>query len=572
MEYLRFACTIFTSIGAGKSTILQAIQLGLLGYIPGVPKKNADVFQHCNNGMLMAVKLTFDTGDYIQRNWNKSGKSVQSSLDSSLSNEEIKELTSNIELPVYDFNSFLSLSSNAQKDWLLQFLTSNTTKIDWQTELMSNLPANIQPSEKLFTTVVSLCTDDVKTTNTNIKQQLSMYRQMANDLSSTIQSLVYYDDAAISMSESEVVTKLDDLKYQQSLYNNIVRFSNQIQHITTHIEALKLQLSGMDKDELEASLSSLDKKIHELNARKLELHAELIQIDKDISNIPATSSCTCPVLHIDCDKLQQHASDCETALSEYTSRRDDIRAKLDLVESEIKATTSKHNQVNNSVNQHIHLTNEVSKMQSELDKLQSNCPEGYDDHTLPDINHINDEIDRYTDKLVKIRANNEYNKKVDNFTQQLVQFEQDIAVLKEWDKLTGPNGIQYKLVADNVDKFNALLSSYIAEIWGADYSCKFVMSETANSFKMGVTYNDIFLNYDVLSSGEKCLFMLAFMVAVTASSASPLKLIMIDDALDHLDDKHISDVFSQCKNMPDIQIVMAGVKSCDNEQIHVVHL
>ena len=34
--------------GAGKSTILQAIQLGILGYIPGTAKRPADIFKHAN--------------------------------------------------------------------------------------------------------------------------------------------------------------------------------------------------------------------------------------------------------------------------------------------------------------------------------------------------------------------------------------------------------------------------------------------------------------------------------------------------------------------------------------------
>lgn len=556
--------------GAGKSTILQAIQLGLLGYIPGLAKKNADIFQHCNNGMFMGVKLVFDTEDHIQRNWNKSGKSVQSSVDSSLSAEEIAELTSSIEIPVYNFNQFLSLSSNAQKDWLLQFLTSNTTKIDWQTELMSNLPANIQPSEKLLSTVLSLCTDDVKTTNTNIKQQLSIYKQMANNLSGGIQSLVCYDNIDTSISESEVVVKLNDLKHQQSLYTNIINFNNQAHNLTANIHNMKTELSEIDHDELDASLSCLGKKLNELQAAKVQLHAELIQVNKDISDMSGPSSDVCPVLHIHCDKLEQNVADSETLLSEYTSRRNGIQAELDRVASEIETITTRHNEVNMDMSRYIHMTNELAKMETELDKLQSNRPEGCD--TLPDIEYINSEIDRYTDILVKIRANNEYNKKIDSFTQQLAQVEQDIAVLKEWDKLTGPNGIQYKLIADNVDKFNALLSSHVAEIWGPDYSCKFVMSGIANSFKMGVTHNDMFLSYDVLSSGEKCLFMLAFMVAVTASSSCPLKIIMIDDALDHLDDKHIVNVFKQCSSIPDIQIVLAGVKSCANEDISIINL
>ena len=32
--------------GSGKSTVLNAIQLALLGYIPGTNKQNRDIFNH----------------------------------------------------------------------------------------------------------------------------------------------------------------------------------------------------------------------------------------------------------------------------------------------------------------------------------------------------------------------------------------------------------------------------------------------------------------------------------------------------------------------------------------------
>ena len=43
--------------GAGKSTMLQAIQLGILGYIPGYGKRNMDIFKH-SNSISMRVIVT----------------------------------------------------------------------------------------------------------------------------------------------------------------------------------------------------------------------------------------------------------------------------------------------------------------------------------------------------------------------------------------------------------------------------------------------------------------------------------------------------------------------------------
>ena len=49
--------------GAGKYTILQAIQFALLGYIPGTNKKLSDIFTHCNSNY-MNVQLEMKVKRY----------------------------------------------------------------------------------------------------------------------------------------------------------------------------------------------------------------------------------------------------------------------------------------------------------------------------------------------------------------------------------------------------------------------------------------------------------------------------------------------------------------------------
>ena len=41
--------------GAGKSTILQAIQLAILGYIPNQGKTASAIFEHCNSTTLKVI-------------------------------------------------------------------------------------------------------------------------------------------------------------------------------------------------------------------------------------------------------------------------------------------------------------------------------------------------------------------------------------------------------------------------------------------------------------------------------------------------------------------------------------
>ena len=54
--------------GAGKTTILQAIQLALLGYIPGFSKTNESIMKHSND-IMMVIEASFDNGVIITRTW-----------------------------------------------------------------------------------------------------------------------------------------------------------------------------------------------------------------------------------------------------------------------------------------------------------------------------------------------------------------------------------------------------------------------------------------------------------------------------------------------------------------------
>ena len=62
--------------GAGKSTILQAIQLAVLGYVPGNKKQNAAIMKH-GKGRMMSVSAVFDDNGKsvsVERSYMKKGR------------------------------------------------------------------------------------------------------------------------------------------------------------------------------------------------------------------------------------------------------------------------------------------------------------------------------------------------------------------------------------------------------------------------------------------------------------------------------------------------------------------
>ena len=70
---------LYGNNGAGKSTVMQALQLAILGYIPGTDKNKTAIFRHAN-GKKMTVTVKFDTGDSISRTYKNVGTAIQADI------------------------------------------------------------------------------------------------------------------------------------------------------------------------------------------------------------------------------------------------------------------------------------------------------------------------------------------------------------------------------------------------------------------------------------------------------------------------------------------------------------
>ena len=126
--------------GSGKSTVLQAIQLALLGYIPGSNKTKEGIFRHSNGKVLaVTINLTGDEDVKISRIWSGTGNNISSVLDIEPKGYDISDLISNVELPIFNFSEFLNLTANKQKDWFLDFLPKKIWEINWDKELTDAL-------------------------------------------------------------------------------------------------------------------------------------------------------------------------------------------------------------------------------------------------------------------------------------------------------------------------------------------------------------------------------------------------------------------------------------------------
>ena len=94
--------------GAGKSTVLNAIQLALLGYIPGTDKRNSSIMEH-SNCPKMEVTVTLQDSESeitVHRTVSRKGKSCSQSVEVFPEDVDLENIVSNLSLPVFNWNDF----------------------------------------------------------------------------------------------------------------------------------------------------------------------------------------------------------------------------------------------------------------------------------------------------------------------------------------------------------------------------------------------------------------------------------------------------------------------------------
>ena len=566
---------LFGKNGAGKSTVMQALQLTLLGYIPGTDKNKTAIFRHAN-GKMMSVSVKFDTGDYITRTYAKVGTSISEDISNTI---DSKRVLADIELPIFNFNEFANMTANKLKDWFINFLPDFNTDIDWKEELTDvapqitekNLTYSLESLDETINASISQL-EKARELNTICKSNVSIYKNEVARLTNTMQSLVHYDDFDTSLNESDVNEYirvhdmlLQDVRRKISVYK-------QNQNALKTIADIKHRIGCSSLEEFDMRIADLDVKASEWLLKASESSAEMTSLSERISNLKAeirtedkilSSNGICPFTNTACQDMQTNV---ESAKSHVEACKNELKA-LTLKMSELQAENNTANMQARIIKDSIASIKNDRKL---FETLSATTDESLADESLTDLinkeTELVNDINSKRDIITKIKANQQYDTLKNHISKDIFNAEEFLELNKAWEKFTGVNGIQSKIMEAPFETFSDSITKYLVNFFGDDtLKAKFHVGEKANSFSFGMTRSGAYLDYDLLSSGEKCLYTLSLLLAITENSKSKLKLVMVDDLLDHLDDNRISDVFATLYNCTDIQILLAGVKSCNHE-------
>lgn len=596
--------------GAGKSTILQAIQLALLGYIPGTDKRVSEIFTHCaSKAMTVDLRLTDDehvTDESpekvrILRSWSLKGTKIQSNVTIEPEGFDVDSLISEIELPIFNFNEFLSLSRNKLKSWFLDFLPEPDCKINWRQEFETALltSGHILADPTYLDEVIKEGTvgdsglSSVQATNTSLKELLADKKLEVARLEGAVQALIFYDDIEADdyeASREEKLRVISDIKKRRDDIARVQRISeinSQLEERIASIEAERIDssqlaqakafMSEYEEQEMQTKFAQeeddLHKKISDLRCRMVTIQADIEdrqQILKGNGVCPYTQS-SCEAIFKLIDTITPEIEDLKQELADFKELEAISSAKIDKLRLEQFKLDAKYGVAKQNVDCAAITDMKITELKKQI------APISEKEALLLQTNiaELDEQEQQLQDELAKLEANKAYEEKINEITATKFKAENELEALKILIKRTDANNMQTEIAQLPFAEFAESMNSVVSKLFGDDTRFKINLESRANSFSFGIiktsAIGEIYVPYDLMSSGEKTLLAFTMMVYIVKHSSSSLKLVMIDDMLDHLDDTNILSLFEKFADT-EVQIINAGVKSVDTTNVNVIEI
>lgn len=611
---------LYGSNGAGKSTVLQSIQLCLLGYIPGTNKTSSAIMSHSNgNEMSVTVTVVDDNNSFdINRSFIRTGTKIVDKVSISDNSYNLDDIIGDISLPIFDWNEFTNLTANKMKDWFIKFLPSGDDIVSWEREL--NDLTGVFPPSDMVDEYIDLINDIdhdssvdwVSKVNTLLKDRLSYSKAVLDEKEKSINALIRYEDDDIPSDGSDLSTFVESLRVRKRNNDNVIMQQNkkiqeyteaqkQNSYMTAMIDACNSGILSEDeltdvKSKIESKRSDIESSNDVLESLQTKLASEKQEYEEskfDDSIVEKKSAMsklldvlksngTCPYTKESCKTITTRKAEAHDTYISLKAELDDLLSKKQTLEDSIKTDENEIRTIQSTLAQMKNslelLNKQITNSESNKSKIEEFKSKQVESISSEEYRNIVESIDSLkcdnedlTRKITKIEANIQYNRVIDSLTSEKSELEDTITILKAWIKHTGENGLQTTLAMNPFKNMERSMDSYLQTMFGSGVSCKFNVTNKANSFSFGIVRDRSYIPYDLLSTGEKTLYTFALMLYLVDSSSSPLHIMLMDDFLDHLDYNRLDSLFKVLSSGTiETQIIMAGVRNCDIDGIKTI--
>ena len=566
--------------GAGKSTVLNAIQFALLGYIPGTSKTKSAILRHSKDGQIVVKVILEDNGQEI-----KIDRILTENLNTvNITPEgyDISKVLEDLELPIFNFNEFVDQTANKLKDYFIQhILPINDGIINWDIILndaikdskIDNKQGLIEKGKALVADLSGDSLSQAVQANQIFKDEQTACNAELKSLQGAIDSLIFYDDYT---GPTDIEQLDDQIRELSLLKDSVIAYRS----AEMQSENVKAQLANAQKelDELKAiggielfkqGMKNTTETCEDLSNKIQATKDEIMEISAKASSLKfiINNGGRCQYNGETCSSISDKIPEFEAQLKEFGIKHNKLKSDLENYKADYELNHIGFENARNNINRWNELNSQITNLQSMVSTLPTKPNTDKTDIELAQ------EIKVLQDNKMKAFANKQYNETIDNLTQKKFTIELELAVYKAWVKATDVNGLQTQIMEQPFNQLADKMTGYIQTMYGRDdIKAHFYVSSKANSFSFGMIRDNKYIPYDLLSSGEKCLYTLALMICIIDNSTSPLKVVLLDDALDNLDDVAIENTFTALKNLTGIQFILAGVKHCDNASDVVVEV
>lgn len=596
--------------GAGKSTILQAIQLAILGYLPGTDKRVSEIFTHCSSRtMTLDLRLTDDEhvtnesseSARIVRAWTRKGTKIESTSSITPEGFDITSAVSEIELPIFNFTEFLNLSRNKLKSWFLNFLPEPDCKIDWKQEFeMALLSAgHILADQSYLQEVLDECAEgdsglsSVQATNENLKELLSAKKLEVARLEGAVQALIFYDDLQADdydAARAEIlgeISKIKQLRDEASRVKNALESNSKtIAYIEnaekellspSQLEPYEATIAEYDSQKVQTSIiqkeENTNDQIRDIRVRKITIQADIEDRQKILKG-----KGVCPYTQKKCESVSElieiispEIEDLKIELADLNLRESELLNQIESLKQQRFKLDADYGVAKQNVDYNKLLETQIADMKTQLIPISQT--EIY--ASLNPIESFDTKEQQLQDELAKIEANRVYEQRINEITANKFKAENELEALKVLIKRTDANNMQTEIAQLPFNDFVKDMNTIIPDIFGDDTKFKVNLESKANSFSFGImkdsSIGELYIPYDLMSSGEKTMLAFALMMYIIKHSSSCFKFLLVDDMLDHLDDENFAQLFGTFSKSG-IQIVTAGVKAVCIPNMHIINI
>lgn len=594
--------------GAGKSTILQAVELALLGYIPGYPKKNSDIMKHSSSSM-MAVTLNFDSGNMIKRVYTRKKSTVSCDVITVPEDWKVEELTEELSSITFDFNAFLSKSANEQKKWFISFLSnaslSEDSEFDIDKEVENSLSAtgldedtisSLDSNVRQYITkrTVESPLEYIKTLEKSVSEGLSYEKGVQQSLQNTLNTLVLYEDVSTD-DEEGIVAQLQTLRQRHTQLMNVQRAATSYEIAVKQLESWKSLAESLENDPIYVEKaqniaklkSNREKEKQELQkyTTALETHEkERTRLSDEVlspllgeikfNQSLANGSGLCPYSSKMCEEVKVYIEDAKKHSIELEERRVTAVKSISELDKVIKDAKFTINTINRNIAQIetsiVSMSSEMSRlkdMYEQRDKARNSMPENpgitYEE-AINSASFISREIEQLTGELSKIEANKKYESVKSQIDRDMLIADMTVKSLTVLKTRFGQNGLQQDVMMKPFEDVIETISLYLQKTFNSKkISAYFTLSEKSNSFEFGLIKDKgVQIPFETLSSGEKCVYMLALQSSLVDKS-NGLKVIILDDVFDHVDVGNIKRCVNAARKFKSIQYMFATFNTVD---------